>query len=369
MRTLWRSLRDTFELSRGGAAGNMGSMEGMRGLAVTGVFFVHYATLSFPYAAKTELSSTLQSLHMMGNVGVDLFFVLSGYLIYAATLKRPNYSEFMWRRIRRIYPTFLAVLLVYLLLSLADPHASKIPSGVLRAIIYVAENVLLLPGIFPIKGIISVAWSLSYEMLYYLFIPLLVMGGGLHHWPRKQRIALFLLLAVAGALVSSVAGGPVRAIMFFGGVLLYEMKNAPVRLPFVAPVALIAACCSMLLPAGTHALDAMHAALLFVTLPLFCFACFAHPSSISTRWLSAWPIRWLGNMSYSYYLLHGLVLKMAFMEIMRMHGPTGHQATLAVELLAPLYLLTIAASAVLFVVIERPLSLRESRPRMAVGIG
>jgi peptidoglycan/LPS O-acetylase OafA/YrhL len=358
MSSIWKWCRDTFELSRGNRE-NIRSMEGMRGLAVTAVFFVHYTTLCLPYASKSGLAPVLQALYRMGNIGVDLFFVLSGYLIYSAALKRPKYAQFMKRRIRRIYPTFLAVFSVYLLLSFALPHESKIPSGFWPAAAHIAANALLLPGLFPIERIINAAWSLSYEMLYYLLIPLLVLALELHRRRRGQRIALLLALAAIAAVASSFLGGPVRAIMFLGGAALYDAKEQPLHVPFVAPVALIAAFSSMLLfPSGTPAREAMHAALLFVALPVFCFACFARPSSATTRWLSAWPIRWLGNMSYSYYLLHGLVLKAAFLALTHWRAPTGHEWALAVVLLLPVFLLTIVVSAALFVTVERPFSLR-----------
>lgn len=371
MSIIWKWFHDTFELSRG-ERGNIRSMEGMRGLAVTAVFFVHYSVLFLPYASQSGLAPIMHALREMGSIGVDLFFVLSGYLIYGAALKRPQYAEFMKRRIRRIYPTFLAVFAVYLSLALATPHSSKIQAGLGHDLLYIAENLLLLPGFFPIEPLITVAWSLSYEMLYYAVIPLLVVGLGLYRWRRSQRIALFLALAAIGILVSSVFGGPIRAIMFFGGVVLYEVKDERIRLPFVAPLALLGAFASMLITTGTHKLDdAAHVALMVVTLPLFCFACFNTPTSTSSwtlsSWLSAWPLRWLGNMSYSYYLLHGLVLKAAFLALTHWRRPTGHETMLTIELLVPLYLLTIVVCAALFVCVERPFSLRSERPGIKVG--
>lgn len=367
MSKLWRWCQETFELSRGSHE-NIRCMEGMRGLAVTAVFCVHYATFSLPYASHSGLAPVMQALHQIGNAGVDLFFVLSGYLIYGAALKRPPYFSFMKRRIRRIYPAFMAVFSIYLLISFTIPHESKIPAGWWPAFIFIAENALLLPGIFPLPRLIPVAWSLSYELLYYIVIPVLVMGLGLHRWRRAWRIALLLALAMLGALVAGFAGGPVRAIMFLGGAILYDTNDKGMHRPLVAPAALLAAFASMLLPMGTRSLDAAHAVMLFIALPLFCFACFAQPASAMSKRLSAWPIRWLGNMSYSYYLLHGLVLKAAFLALMRWRPPTGHEAALAAALLVPLYLLTIIASAMLFASVERPLSLRSERPEIKIGV-
>src|SRR5260221_518497 len=104
------------------------SMEGLRGLAVLLVFCVHYhdllGTLYLPPGTwQFELS---YFFNQIGHCGVDLFFVLSGYLIYAATIK-PNLQipRFWKRRIERIYPAYLAVFAIYLVLSWLFPERSK----------------------------------------------------------------------------------------------------------------------------------------------------------------------------------------------------------------------------------------------------
>ena len=74
-------LTQRFELSRGGGDHNVRPMEGLRGFAVFLVFLVHYATLISPWIAQpSALFNVATALHTIGNAGVDLFFVLSGYL-------------------------------------------------------------------------------------------------------------------------------------------------------------------------------------------------------------------------------------------------------------------------------------------------
>ena len=76
-------LSQQFELSRGGGADNVRPMEGLRGFAVFLVFLVHYVTLVKPWVTANPILLDFSSkLHSIGNAGVDLFFVLSGYLIY-----------------------------------------------------------------------------------------------------------------------------------------------------------------------------------------------------------------------------------------------------------------------------------------------
>lgn len=82
-------LTSRFELSRGGVRDNLRPMEGLRGFAVFMVFWVHYATLCEPWYPTQTITATIADyMHSIGNSGVDLFFVLSGYLIYGSLISR-----------------------------------------------------------------------------------------------------------------------------------------------------------------------------------------------------------------------------------------------------------------------------------------
>lgn len=75
-------LASQFELTRGTGGHNVRSMEGMRGFAVFLVFVVHFVTLAAPWIAPdSAMSAVTDAIRKIGNCGVDLFFVLSGYLI------------------------------------------------------------------------------------------------------------------------------------------------------------------------------------------------------------------------------------------------------------------------------------------------
>jgi peptidoglycan/LPS O-acetylase OafA/YrhL len=165
--------KQQFELSRGGQAGNVLPMEGLRGIAVILVFLVHYVnfTLDLPpnhpivhWISPESCTATIsKALRIVGNTGVDLFFVLSGYLIYGSLITRPqSFFRFMRRRIERLYPTFTAVFALYLTLFAVNPEWNRLPPSWMQSLWYLLENYLLLPGIFPIQAMITVAWSLSY---------------------------------------------------------------------------------------------------------------------------------------------------------------------------------------------------------------
>ncbi len=363
-----RWLANQFELSRHGDAQNVRPMEGMRGFAVFLVFLVHYATLATPWIGKhSALAGFADSLHTLGNAGVDLFFVLSGYLIYGSIISRSQpFMPFIRRRIARIYPAFCVVFALYLALSFAFPKDSKIPPQALEAWTYVLQNFLLLPGLFPIEPMITVAWSLSYEMFYYLAIPLLVALFRLRQRSSGWRVAFFVALGLGFAAYCIQFGGPARLIMFIAGILLHEALRRP-AIP--APrSALVLALLAAGLLSTTISIEGSYMVrmlLLFASFFTLCYACFTQPNSWLARGFCWTPMRWLGNMSYSYYLLHGMALKVGFMLLSAKMPKTEHEALFFFAVMPPMFLLTLLPSAGLFLLIERPFSLAPAAPKRA----
>ena len=122
-------LRRTFELQ---APSNtrLLSMEGLRGVAVILVFLQHYTVQAQLIGLSPGPAATFaMAFRAFGNQGVELFFVLSGYLIYGNLVRRaPPFGGFMARRFERIYPTFLAVFALALGAALVAPVSGKLSS-------------------------------------------------------------------------------------------------------------------------------------------------------------------------------------------------------------------------------------------------
>src|SRR5690349_15681336 len=149
------------------------AMEGLRGFSAFLVFGVHWAAL---FSRHIQPSSTLMAFTAfwanIGHLGVDIFFVLSGYLIYGVAMKGGSYAAFMRRRAQRIYPVFLCVYAAY---AISAPFigVARMPRGAGASALYHLQNLLLMPGVFKVPPLISAAWSLSYEMAFYLALPLM----------------------------------------------------------------------------------------------------------------------------------------------------------------------------------------------------
>jgi exopolysaccharide production protein ExoZ len=361
-------LTQRFELTRGDKGRNVQPMEGLRGFAVFLVFLVHYVTFIDPWLAPNSLlGSFAAAIHTIGNSGVDLFFVLSGYLIYGSLISKPQpFLRFLSRRIERIYPAFVAVFSAYVVLSFIIPSESKIPAPAFAGSVYLIQNFLLLPGILPIEPMITVAWSLSYEMFYYLVIPLVISLFGLRHRSVEWRLRFFFIIVTAAGAYCAAFGGPVRLIMFVSGILLFEtMERRRIRAPGGA-FALLALCAGLmgtLLPWQGSGAGALKSIILFVSFFVLCFSCFSYPTSSLGMVFSWTPLRWLGNMSYSYYLLHGISLKATFLCLSFFLPVTELGPLFFWGLLAPMFALTLVPTAALFLLVERPFSLAPGRVR------
>ena len=207
----------------------MAALEGLRGLAIVLVFFVHYHTLFASYVSADPVSHAISAFAgVIGHCGVDLFFVLSGFLIYGMVLRtRMPYRQFMRRRVERLYPTFVTVFAAYVVLSYAFPGENKIPSQPIPAFWYLVENAALLPGLIDVTPLITVSWSLSYEFVFYATVPLVVYGLSLDSWSSTSRVRLLVIVGVVS--VALFIAGPLpqlRASMFIVGMLLHEALSS-----------------------------------------------------------------------------------------------------------------------------------------------
>jgi len=153
-------------------------LDGVRGLAIALVMGVHFLGDA---TATNRLERGLSWLGNQGTVGVNLFFVLSGYLItgilYDSRSSHRYYVDFYMRRFLRIFPLYYGVLaLVFLILPLIFP----LPTGLRESASHQAWLWLYGTNIYEaIRGTwafpyLSHFWSLAVEEHFYLLWPLAV---------------------------------------------------------------------------------------------------------------------------------------------------------------------------------------------------
>lgn len=143
---------------------HISSLDGLRGIAALSVLFFHYTYTFFKQLSGTEWYYPIYHFINFGWLGIDLFFVLSGFLITRILLKHHDsphyYKTFYCRRVLRIFPIYYTVLFFYLMF-------------------YPFDNQFFLwtysSNIFPSVKIIdelSHFWSLAVEEHFYLLWPI-----------------------------------------------------------------------------------------------------------------------------------------------------------------------------------------------------
>jgi peptidoglycan/LPS O-acetylase OafA/YrhL len=335
---------------------------------MTLVFYIHFHALFAQYLSLEGISWRLSRLlQMVSCNGTYLFLCISGYLIYGQLMqRRVSYSAFLRRRVQRIYPVFLCVLAIYLILFAAFPAKSKLPDSPAAAALCVLQNALLVEGVFGAPRIITVSWTLTLLFAFYLSLPVSVEWSRMRHRSAGTRALWILLCGGAITLVCLLVKPgalPGRVAMFIVGMLAYESLQHGVG-KRLRPAGEALAVALFMISGIVSQAPVTDAARFFpfvtvllaaVSLYLFCLYSFGG-NGVLRRLFSVTPLRWLGAISLSYYLLHGVTLHGVLLMVSLLVPPTQDRAWVFWAALPACYLATLASAAVLFAAVERRFS-------------
>lgn len=145
----------------------------------------------------------------LGMYGVLVFFLVSGYIIPASLEHRGDVRAFWISRIFRLYPLYLLVAGLVLLMAIWVPVRQEVP----RHPSAVAAHATMLLDVVHTGGLADPMWTLSYEMVFYLVVTALFVGGA--HRRSGTLAILFGLVAVCAGLVLSapLLPGPWSALV------------------------------------------------------------------------------------------------------------------------------------------------------------
>jgi len=342
------------------ASGRNDALDGLRGFAVLLVFLVHTsgnfargwlgvdldgATLgALPSVAEQVLFWLFRSHH-----GVFLFFVLSGFLIGRLWWPRPrlSYAAFVARRTLRIYPAFLLAFALSLLFVRATEHAAP---SLWRAL----ANLVLLNGLpeLRVPPLNLVTWSLFYEMAFYLAFPLaalLAARAGAAGWRA------LIILGIAAPMVA-VALGADRihlcwSLLFLGVASARHeqaLRRMSARLPDAVPVL---AYLGVTTPAVFDLWPPALAVVLFGVAGVLLVGKCITGGNVIARLLGARALVRVGRVSYSFYLLHWMIVVLVAQTLApRMTSAIGGAAALFVGA----FVLCAAAASASWWLCERP---------------
>lgn len=306
-------------------------LDGARGALAWLVVLDHLVLLS----GATTLKPWVHSLMAPGGYAVLVFVILSGFVITHLLLNRPEpYRAYLVRRFFRLYPAYFVALTAsfvvvaafsHLQTSMpwADPNAAGHARTYLneaaagRVPLQAVAHLLMLHGLIPSSILpdsqylfLTPAWSLSLEWQFYLVAPAVI---GLATAGRRGAASIFAIALTAFGIYHTLPSGtfvlpsalPGAGLFFLVGIFsriaCTQLKGRSFHL-LAAGISLtvVGAAYKWMVPVGLWLI------LLGTVLaedgqaPDFMVA--------ANRWLSSAPLRYLGDLSYSVYLLHWPVI-------------------------------------------------------------
>jgi peptidoglycan/LPS O-acetylase OafA/YrhL len=332
------------------------ALTGIRGVAAWLVVFYHARLALAPH-----LPAQVSALLRHGYLAVDLFFMLSGFVLwlnYGDRLRRDGFRvvpHFLGRRIARIWPLHALMLLaaigLALLLMVCGRPVSE-PWSLLPLHFLLVHNW----GFTDRLSWNDPSWSISGEFAAYLVFPLLAASIDWRRFAPALLLAILAALAAALHHAMSLGGatlldnfiprlGIFRALIEFamGTILcaLWMHWRSGRRAAMVAGLVALIAYLVLAWPLLTE--TALAPIALAGALLLIAITADARLNPLASR-----PIHYLGLISYSTYLVHFLLYKVFKLLFVAEDGP------IAPPLLGLYFLLTLAASILLFHGVERP---------------
>lgn len=212
-------------MAKTSSAQKLTGIEACRGIAAAMVVLYHAAR----HLDKAYGVPGLMAFFQFGHAGVDLFFVLSGFIIlfvHYEDLGRPSsVGRYVERRLTRILPTYWVALGVTILLGFIGGRA-------LPPLFDIARSASLLPS--HVEPLLGIAWTLQLEMTFYAVFVLLI----LHRMIGLVAFVIWLAWVVISAAGSSFGGSLPQSLystynleFFLGMGVAYWLKNKAVSKP------------------------------------------------------------------------------------------------------------------------------------------
>ena len=328
-------VRETGVGARGWA--RVDGIDMLRGAAIFFVLMNHvnmqmmFAKVPYLMGLPAQLVYTLV---WNGQLGVQMFFAVSGYLITSTSIRRwgtpggMKVREFYWLRFARIAPLMILLLGVLSGLSLAGvkhfvvgPQTGGLGRALVAALTFHVNYLEATRGYLP--GSWDILWSLSVEEMFYLFFPLVAKVLRKRMW----LVVLLVMFVAAGPFARMKAFNPNpvwREYSYLGGMdaiamgcltaMLLAGRKVSRRAVWICGsvgAALLVFCFGFSIEAYKIGLG--KSGLLMTVVGLG--ACLAIAASVQSKWRAPWvlaPVLQMGQRSYEIYLTHMFVVLGAF---------------------------------------------------------
>ncbi len=287
-------------------------IHGLRGACVLAIFLYHVVNSGLLPQAHTGFWAVLRWLCDGLRYGVEVFFMISGYVIVQSLRRHANVTMFFRDRVLRIFPLWIPLACAMLFSTAVWAHFSGAQLRALPSTLTLIPSLLILAPVLPVTTIHPAQWSLCYELFFY--------GFAAATWANRSEACWRWLCCLLPAAVFAILFP--RALFFAPGVLLALCEpQLRARASWFrwAWIGLPAAWIAWL---QTGAEDAS------LSRTLFDFLVQGHGASVLIAmagatlffgWLLLFrergegalgtrAMQWLGTISFSFYLVHPIVM-------------------------------------------------------------
>jgi peptidoglycan/LPS O-acetylase OafA/YrhL len=288
-------------------------LDAFRALAILGVVAVHFVpTWLVGPGGHLDWSSLNPFLRLLGygGLGVQLFFMVSGFVIFMTLERCQHLFEFWWRRFARIYPAYVTAMALSVIISkLAGPANYR---NSLREVLL--SLTFMTPFVSGARFVDGVYWTLVVEMQFYLFVSLIYLIAARHFvaaWAVLVGAATTLWVAGGYSIHSTfglIAGRVLIAPylpLFSVGIAMYFFHRR--RIASGVTLAVIAGIAFLMVSVGVPPITYIAHGLMVLAFVLF----------LGNRlgWLAVAPVLLLGNISYALYLTHLKIGNIVFLQL------------------------------------------------------
>lgn len=325
----------------------IGMLDPLRGLAAFSVMWYHFTQNNKMLAGGDAVSNILLASGSKGWLGVEVFFVISGfvlpYAMWRGRYRLHNYGRFFIKRLLRLEPPYVASLLLTVGLLLVSRIVPGTSGGVFlfdwqRFILHFGY----LNAMFGYEWYNPVYWTLAIEFQFYLLV------AALFPLAVHNRLSLRLVLPF-GLAVLAFLPVPDRFVFHYLSLFALGLATAQRHVGAVSATAYIA----LLVPLTGVAfltLTTLQASVGLTTALLIAAFGKVSEGSRAGRLFGWRPVMWLGSISYSVYLLHVPVGR----RVVNAGSLLGVGPGIAFGILALAVACSLGASHVFYRLVERP---------------
>jgi peptidoglycan/LPS O-acetylase OafA/YrhL len=275
-------------------------LDALRGLAAGAVVLHHHGQYyDVLYGGRSPLAIDLGP----GHFGVELFFIISGFVILMTIERKRTVRDFAISRFTRLMPAFLAALVIASIVLIVWPMPPALDSPTFKQFL---ANLTMAPMLLSQTGVDLPYWTLTYEMVFYIYMALFLRLGLLNsiEWVGLGALAVAVICRSFVDIPHHHRTGILLLVhysnFFLIGICLYRTWAQQAR-P-VTYVVLILAVAMSALGGGERAFNASGWLYLMLTMA---FALLVwHATRRPGRWLTWPPLIFLGRISYPLYLVH-----------------------------------------------------------------